>query len=128
MIPLTSKFEDKIPFLMRKIVSLDQDNVDSLDDGNIDIELQNKIRNCFVKLENTLTKKNLTLFKVFVAYDGDKSGSISVGEFGKIMKRLDASFTEDEIETIFDLIDEDRSKTIEFIELNSYYSKINGIP
>lgn len=113
---------------MRKIVSLDQDNVDSLDDGNIDIELQNKIRNCFVKLENTLTKKNLTLFKVFVAYDGDKSGSISVGEFGKIMKRLDASFTEDEIETIFDLIDEDRSKTIEFIELNSYYSKINGIP
>jgi hypothetical protein len=29
---------------------------------------------------------------------------------------------------IFDLIDEDKSKSISFNELNSYFSKINGIP
>lgn len=44
------------------------------------------------------------------------------------MKRLDSSFSDDEIETIFELVDTDKSKTIDFDELNSYYCKINGIP
>ena len=44
------------------------------------------------------------------------------------MKRLDSSFTEEELMLIFDLIDEDKSKSISFNELNSYFSKINGIP
>lgn len=44
------------------------------------------------------------------------------------MKRLDSSFTEEELVLIFDLIDEDKSKSISFNELNSYFSKINGIP
>lgn len=30
------------------------------------------------------------------------------------MKRLDSTFTDGEVSTIFDLIDEDKSKTIEF--------------
>ena len=34
----------------------------------------------------------------------------------------------DEIQAIFDLIDEDGSKTVEFDELNNYYCKVNGIP
>ena len=29
---------------------------------------------------------------------------------------------------IFEIVDVDNSKTIEFDELNSYYCKINGIP
>jgi hypothetical protein len=29
---------------------------------------------------------------------------------------------------VFELIDKDKSKTIEFEELNSYYCKVNGIP
>ena len=44
------------------------------------------------------------------------------------MKNLDSSFTLDEIQTIFDLIDEDGSKTVEFDELNNYFCKVNGIP
>ena len=44
------------------------------------------------------------------------------------MKRLDSSFTEEELVLIFDLIDEDKSKSISFNELNSYFSKINEIP
>lgn len=99
-----------------------------MNDQGIDLQLENKVRACFRKLEATLNKKNLNLYKVFIAYDGDKSGELTLDEFSKVMKRLDSSFTQGEISLIFDLIDQDRSKTIEFQELNSYYSKINGIP
>ena len=44
------------------------------------------------------------------------------------MKRLDSTFSEDEIQAIFEYIDTDRSKTVEFDELNNYYCKVNGIP
>lgn len=44
------------------------------------------------------------------------------------MKRLDPTFQDSEISVIFDVIDQDKSKTVEFEELNYYYSKINGIP
>lgn len=45
-------------------------------------------------MESTLAKKNLNLYKVFLAYDGDKSGQLSIEEFTKIMKRLDPKFTD----------------------------------
>lgn len=44
------------------------------------------------------------------------------------MKKLDATFTDDELSSIFEYIDINHSKTIEFNELNSYYLKVNGIP
>ena len=63
-------------------------------------------------MEYILTKKGVTLYKVFQVYDNDKSGELDVKEFGKIMKRLDPSFTDDEVETIFHIVDADNSKTI----------------
>lgn len=45
-----------------------------------------------------------------------------------MIARLDSSFTEDDIISIFDAIDIDHSKTIEFDELNAYYCKVNGLP
>lgn len=44
------------------------------------------------------------------------------------MKKLDPSFTAEETQSVFDLIDEDGSKSIKFEELINYYCKINGIP
>lgn len=44
------------------------------------------------------------------------------------MKRLDNTFSGEEIRGVFEFIDVDHSKTIEFDELNSYYCKVNGIP
>lgn len=44
------------------------------------------------------------------------------------MKRLDSTLTEEELIAIFNFIDTDQSKSIEFEELNSYYCKVNGIP
>lgn len=75
-----------------------------------------------------LSSKKLTLYKTFSAYDTDKSGELTINEFEKIIKRLDSSFKEEEIQAVFDFIDTDRSKTIEFDELNSYYCKVNAIP
>lgn len=65
---------------------------------------------------------------MYNAYDGDKNGELSFPEFSKIIKRLDNSFTEDELEAVFELVDADGSKTIEFDELNSYYCKVIGLP
>jgi hypothetical protein len=45
-----------------------------------------------------------------------------------MLGRLDPSFSNEDISTIFDFIDTDRSKTIEFEELNEYYCKVNGLP
>jgi len=45
-----------------------------------------------------------------------------------MISRLDSTFTEDDIVSIFDAIDVDHSKTIEFDELNAYYCKVNGLP
>lgn len=70
----------------------------------------------------------MTLYKVFSAYDVDSSGELTIEEFEKIMKRLDNTFTHDEIQAVFEFIDVDHSKTIEFDELNSYYCKVNSIP
>ncbi len=53
---------------------------------------------------------------------------MTIDEFEKIMKRLDNTFSQDEITAVFDYIDTDKSKTIEFDELSSYYCKVNGIP
>lgn len=46
-------------------------------------------------MDHILNKRNATLFQVFKAYDKDKSGELSIQEFGKIMKRLDSSFSDE---------------------------------
>lgn len=89
--------------------------------------LEIKVKKCFVKLYKILSSKKLTLYKTFSAYDTDKSGELTIEEFEKIMKRLDNTFTQDEIQSVFEYIDIDHSKTIEFSELNSYYCKVNGL-
>ena len=77
-------------------------------------DLEIRVKKCFVKLYKILTSKKLTLYKTFSAYDQDKSGELTIGEFEKIMKRLDNSFNQDEIQSVFEFIDTDHSATIEF--------------
>lgn len=126
---MNSKFSERIPFLNKKVISIEQDALENNSDhSHIDIELENKIRSCFKRLENQLIKKQVTLFKVFVAYDTDKSGSFTFEEFAKVLRKIDDSFTNEELKQIFTIVDEDNSNTIQFSELNAYYSKINGIP
>ena len=90
-------------------------------------DLEFKVKKCFLKLNKILTTKKLTLFATYNAYDTDRNGQLTITEFERILKRLDTSFTEEEILTVFDFIDVDQSKTIDFDELNSYYCKVNGL-
>lgn len=46
-------------------------------------------------MDYILTKKNVNLYKVFNIFDKDKSGMLDLEEFGKIMKKLDASVGEE---------------------------------
>ena len=45
-----------------------------------------------------------------------------------MISRLDPSFNEEDVHILFDYIDTDHSKSIEFDELNAYYCKVNGLP
>ena len=63
--------------MLKKLVSIEEDPEDlmSMEEGNkINPELEKKIQNCFNRLHTILSKKNLTLYKVYSAYDGDKNG------------------------------------------------------
>lgn len=123
-----STFGDNLPFFLKKVVSVDEDGEENYIPNKMNSELEKKIHDCFKRLQIILSKKNLTLYNVYKTYDGDKSGFLSFNEFSKIIKRLDNSFSEDELSAIFDLCDADNSKTIEFRELNEYFCKVIGIP
>ena len=70
---------------MKKSDSLDE----LLDHNPLSKELEDKARNTFMKLYRILTVKKLTLYKVFTAYDTNKSGELSCDEFTKMIRRLD---------------------------------------
>lgn len=75
-----------------------------------------------------LNYKKISLQKTFQAYDKEGMGNLSFESFRNMISRLDSSFSEDDIVSVFDAIDVDHSKTIEFDELNAYYCKVNGLP
>lgn len=128
-ISLTSQCQNELTnFFLNKSESFSEQNMQDFKKKALSSDLQIKAKKCFVKLYNILTIKRISLYRTFVAYDADKSGQLAVDEFEKILKRLDGSFTKEEVEAVFSFIDKDKSKTIEFDELNSYYCKVNGIP
>jgi hypothetical protein len=51
------------------------------------------VRKAFVKLFKILNDKRLTLYRTFKAYDEGKKGHLGVGEFEKILGKLDGSFS-----------------------------------
>lgn len=56
----------------------------------------------------------MSLFKAFFAYSSEKKGQLTYEDFKKMLRRLDNNLAEDELEAIFEYIDIDHSKTIEF--------------
>jgi Ca2+-binding EF-hand superfamily protein len=93
-------------------------------------EASRKITACFEKLYRIITRNGLTLWKVFNDFD-KKKGSLTLSEFTLLLRKISSGtndITEDEIRSGFELIDEDASNSIEFEELDKYYSKVNGIP
>ena len=91
-------------------------------------QLAEKAKKCFERLYRVLNYKKISLKKTFQAYDRDGNGNLTFECFKNMISRLDNSFTEDDIVSVFEVIDRDKSKTIEFDELNAYYCKVNGLP
>ena len=69
-----------------------------------------------------------TLREVFNKFDREKHGSLDKMQFRKFLKAISKDLENDQIDAAFQLIDVDISNSIEFSELNNYYSKVNGIP
>lgn len=61
-----------------------------------------------------LQKNNLNLYQVFEAYDVNKDGDLTIIEFRRIMKKLDSTLSQTEIEFAFLLVDFDGSGTLTF--------------
>lgn len=96
----------------------------------ISYEASAKIQSCFQKLYKIVSRNKLSLWKVFSDFD-KKKGSLTFEEFRLLVRKLSGStidIADEEIRSGFALIDEDNSNSIEFSELNKYYSKINGVP
>lgn len=69
----------------------------------------------------------MTLYQLFCNYD--KQGSIFYPDFERMIFSLGKNdFTEQELKEVFEQIDIDHSESIEFSELNAYFSNILGIP
>jgi len=56
----------------------------------------------------------MTLFQTFFAYSAEKKGQLTFEDFKRMLKRLDNTFANDELEALFQYIDVDHSHTIEY--------------
>lgn len=74
-----------------------------------------------------MTKNNLLLQQVYGAYDIDNSGDMTIKEFSRIIKKLDDTFSENEIIEAFRLIDTSHDGSISFDEFNRYFCKCVGV-
>ena len=61
-----------------------------------------------------LSYKKISLRKTFEAYDKEGQGNMGFQSFKNMISRLDPTFTEEDVHTLFDYIDTDKSKTVEF--------------
>lgn len=74
-----------------------------------------------------MTKNSIQLFQVYDAYDINKDGDMTTKEFSRILKKLDETFTEEEIAISFKIVDISGNGSISFEEFNKYFCKCVGI-
>ena len=73
-----------------------------------------KAKKSFERLYRVLSYKKISLKRTFEAYDKEGQGNLSFDCFKNMIGRLDPTFTKDDVQTLFDFIDSDHSKSIEF--------------
>lgn len=75
-----------------------------------------------------IVNNNSSLQEVFEVFDETNSRSLNRNEFMRMLKSVSQELADDEINVAFDLIDSDGSNSVEYKELNDYYSRVNGLP
>ena len=88
--------------------------------------MEDKAQYIINNLRQRIIADHLDLDKLFkeLDYSGDKS--LSVDEFGILLKKIDKELQRDEIEYIFNKFDEDGSNSIELIEFKQWL-QINDV-
>lgn len=123
----TEMKKHRISFNKNSETKVNQTGSYKVNTDQVSENLEIRIQRCFIKLHEILSTKQLTLMATFQAYDTDRNGELKISEFERIIKRLDTSFSEEEIIAAFNMLDKSCSKTITFQELNEYYSSVNGL-
>ena len=65
-------------------------------------------------------ENGLNIKKIFRRFDLHKRNALDLREFSQIMKIIDETLQAEEIEYIFNKIDESKDKLIEFVEFNNF--------
>ena len=79
-------------------------------------QMDNRARILIQKLQGVIVKNKVNIEKLFTTLDQNKSKSIYLSEFKSLIKCLDKNVTEDEIEHIFNIFDDDGNKELSFDE------------
>ena len=66
----------------------------------------------------------MDLQRIFTTYNKKRDGKMAKHEFVKMFQALDKKVSKEEIIEAFNLIDEDRSGTIEYEQLSKFYNII----
>lgn len=71
-------------------------------------------------LKSKIIEKNIDLFKFFSLVDKNKNNQIEIDEFTDLMKKLDDKITREQIEFIFNTIDEDGNNSVSLFEFRKW--------
>ena len=82
--------------------------------------LQEKAMNYQSMLKSKIIEKNIDLFKLFQIIDKNNNNQLEMNEFAELMKKLDERITREQIEFIYNTIDEDGNNSISLFEFRKW--------
>ena len=84
--------------------------------------LKEKAINYQAMLKTKIIEKNIDLFKLFSVVDKNNNNELEMNEFAELMKKLDDKITREQIEFIYNSIDEDGNNSISLYEFRKWLS------
>lgn len=82
--------------------------------------LKEKAVNYQSMLKSKIIEKNIDLFKLFQIIDKNNNNQLEMNEFAELMKKLDEKITREQIEFIYNTIDEDGNNSISLYEFRKW--------
>ena len=82
--------------------------------------MDKKFHRIIGELKHVIHVNELNIKKIFKNFDVHKRNALGINEFSKIIKIIDETIDQGEIEYIFNKIDESGDKLISFQEFNGF--------